>query len=76
MTSAASWSGWSVWPKFCGITLGWKPEVITAFDETGYQGYLTFEYFHPWQHYPEALVYQTSDSLDWMLGRKGPQNRV
>ena len=50
-------------------TTNW-PEVITAFDETGYRGYLTFEYFHPWQHYPEALVYQTSDSLDWLLGRK------
>jgi len=31
---------------------------------------LTFEYFHPFQHYPEALIYQTSDALDWILGRK------
>jgi len=46
------------------------PAVIEAFDKTGYRGYLTFEYFHPYQHYPEALVYQTSDSLDRMLGRK------
>ena len=23
------------------------------------------------RHYPEALVYQSSDALDWMLGRKG-----
>ena len=30
----------------------------------------TFEYFHPYPHYPEALVYQTSDSLDRILGRK------
>ena len=28
------------------------------------------QYFHPFPHYPEALVYQTSDALDWMLGRK------
>ena len=34
---------------------------------------LTFEYFHPYPHYPEALIYQTSDSLDRMLGRKGIQ---
>ncbi|HKB01865.1 MAG TPA: sugar phosphate isomerase/epimerase family protein [Gemmataceae bacterium] len=50
-------------------TTNW-PAVMEAFDATGYTGYLTFEYFHPYMHYPEALVYQTSDSLDRMLGRK------
>jgi hexulose-6-phosphate isomerase len=50
-------------------TTNW-PAVIEAFDQTGYRGYLTFEYFHPFAHYPEALVYQTSDSLDRLLGRK------
>ncbi|MBS0264575.1 MAG: sugar phosphate isomerase/epimerase [Planctomycetes bacterium] len=50
-------------------TTDW-PAVIDAFDKIGYRGYLTFEYFHPYQHYPEALIYQTSDSLDRMLGRK------
>lgn len=50
-------------------TTNW-PAVLDAFDETGYRGYLTFEYFHPYQHYPEALVYQTADSLDRMLGLK------
>ena len=49
-------------------TTNW-PAVIGAFDQIGYRGYLTFEYFHPYAHYPEALVYQTSDSLDRMLGR-------
>jgi hexulose-6-phosphate isomerase len=44
--------------------------VVEALDQTGYRGYCTFEYFHPYMHYPEALVYQTSDSLDRMLGRK------
>ena len=34
------------------------------------EGYLTFEYFHPYLHYPEALIYQTADSLDRMLGIK------
>jgi L-ribulose-5-phosphate 3-epimerase len=51
-------------------TTNW-PAVLEAFDRTGYRGYLTFEYFHPYQHYPEALVYQTADSLDRMLGLKG-----
>ncbi len=46
------------------------PEVMAALDEIGYRGYLTFEYFHPFQHWPEALIYQASDALDRMLGRK------
>ena len=50
-------------------TTNW-PGVMEALEQTGYTGYVTFEYFHPYQHYPEALVYQTSDSLDRMLGRK------
>jgi len=50
-------------------TTNW-PAVLEAFDQTGYRGYLTFEYFHSYQHWPEALVYQTGDSLDRMLGRK------
>ena len=28
-------------------TTDW-PAVIEAFDQTGYRGYLTFEYFHPY----------------------------
>lgn len=51
-------------------TTNW-PAVLEALDQAGYRGYLTFEYFHPYQFWPEALVYQTSDSLDRMLGRKG-----
>jgi len=50
-------------------TTDW-PAVVRAFDEVGYRGYLTFEYFHPFPHYPEALVYHTSDALDRILGRK------
>jgi len=50
-------------------TTNW-PAVLQAFDQSGYDGYLTFEYFHPWPHWPEALIHQTSDSLDRMLGRK------
>jgi hexulose-6-phosphate isomerase len=50
-------------------TTNW-PAVMAAFAAAGYDGYLTFEYFHPYQHWPEALVHQTSDALDRMLGRK------
>lgn len=49
-------------------TTNW-PAVMQALDAIGYDGYVTFEYFHPYPHYPEALIYQTSDSLDRMLGR-------
>jgi len=51
-------------------TTNW-PAVMESLDQIGYQGYLTFEYFHPFNHYPEALVYQASDALDRMLGRTG-----
>ena len=51
-------------------TTDW-PAVLEALDQSHYRGYLTFEYFHPYPHYPEALVHQTSDSLDRMMGRKG-----
>jgi hexulose-6-phosphate isomerase len=50
-------------------TTNW-PAVTDALAATGYEGYLTFEYFHPYTHYPEALIWQTSDSLDRILGRK------
>ena len=50
-------------------TTNW-PAVLDALDDVSYRGYLTFEYFHPYQHFPEALIYQTSDSLDRMLGMK------
>ena len=50
-------------------TTNW-PAVMQAFRDTGYEGYLTFEYFHPYEHFPEALVFQTADSLDRLLGRK------
>jgi L-ribulose-5-phosphate 3-epimerase len=49
-------------------TIDW-PAVTQALADTGYDGYVTFEYFHPYRHYPEALIYQTSDSLDRILGR-------
>lgn len=49
-------------------TTNW-PAVTQSLAKIGYDGYVTFEYFHPYPHYPEALIYQTSDSLDRILGR-------
>jgi hexulose-6-phosphate isomerase len=46
------------------------PAVMAALEAIDYRGYLTFEYFHPFAHYPEAIVFQASDALDRMLGRK------
>ena len=40
-----------------------------ALEQTGYDGYVTFEYFHPFLHYPEALIEQSSGALDRILGR-------
>lgn len=50
-------------------TTNW-PAVLEALDKIGYRDWCTFEYFHPFTHYPEALICQTSDALDRMLGRK------
>lgn len=50
-------------------TTNW-PAVLDAFKAIEYDQYLTFEYFHPYEHFPEALIYQTADSLDRMLGIK------
>ncbi len=50
-------------------TTNW-PAVTESLAATGYKGFLTFEYFHPYTHYPEALIWQTSDSMDRILGRK------
>ncbi len=49
-------------------TTNW-PAVMAELDKVGYRGYVTFEYFHPYPHYPEALIYHTSDALDRILGR-------
>jgi len=51
-------------------TTDW-PAVMEALDQSGYRGYLTFEYFHPYLHYPEALVHQTSDSLERSFASNG-----
>jgi hexulose-6-phosphate isomerase len=56
-------------------TTNW-PAVMDAFEQVGYNGFVTFEYFHPFLHYPEALIEQSSDALDRILGRKPPRQRA
>jgi len=67
-SAVAAQAAESLRPLLDGTT-NW-PAVMQALSTVGYDGYLTFEYFHPYEHYPEALVFQTSDSMDRMLGRK------
>ncbi len=56
-------------------TTNW-PAVMDALEQAGYEGYLTFEYFHPFLHYPEALIEQSSDALDRIMGRKPARRAV
>jgi hexulose-6-phosphate isomerase len=56
-------------------TTNW-PAVMNAFDQAGYNGFVTFEYFHPFLHYPEALIEQSSDALDRILGRQAARPRA
>ena len=56
-------------------TTDW-PAVMDALERAGYEGYVTFEYFHPFLHYPEALIEQTSDALDRILGRPVARRRL
>jgi len=47
--------------------VNWK-EVIRALKDVGYDGYLTAEILPPYSQYPEALLYNTSKSMDFILG--------
>jgi hexulose-6-phosphate isomerase len=56
-------------------TTNW-PAVMDALEQVGYNGFVTFEYFHPFIHYPEALIEQSSDALDRILGRLAQRHRI
>lgn len=45
------------------------PEVMNAFKEIGYDGYLTAEYF-PYKFHPEQLPVDISNAADKIMGRK------
>ena len=50
------------------------PEVIKAFEDIGYNGYAIAELF-PYGHHPEALIDNTSRSMDLILGKGAAFNK-
>ena len=46
------------------------PAVMQQFEKIGYDGWVTAEMLPPYTHYPEAILYNTSYSMDNILGRK------
>ena len=56
---------------FCDLLEGdvnWA-EVMKALREIGYNDYITAEILPPYSQHPEALIYNTSRSMDFILGR-------
>lgn len=56
---------------FCDLLEGdvnWA-EVMKALREVGYNDYITAEILPPYWQHPEALIYNTSRSMDFILGR-------
>ena len=46
------------------------PAVMQQFEKVGYDGWVTAEMLPPYTHYPETIVYNTSNAMDKILGRK------
>ncbi len=46
------------------------PKVTDALSAVGYDGWVTGEMLPPYTHYPEAIIYNTSNSMDKIIGRK------
>lgn len=46
------------------------PAVVEALNEVGYDGWVTAEMIPNYKTYNEALIYNTSNSMDKILGRK------
>ncbi len=44
--------------------------VKACLDEIGYEGWVTAEMLPPYAQYPETIVYNTSNAMDKILGRK------
>lgn len=48
--------------------VNWKAAIL-ALQEVGYERYLTAEIIPPYSQHPEALNYNTSRSMDFILRR-------
>ncbi len=46
------------------------PEVMKALREVGYDGWVTAEMIPNYKYYTETIIYNTSNSMDRILGRK------
>ena len=46
------------------------PEVVKALGEIGYDGWVTAEMIPNYTYYPETIIYNTSNAMDRILGRK------
>lgn len=46
------------------------PAVMQKLEDIGYDGWVTAEMLPPYTHYPETIVYNTSNAMDKILGRK------
>ncbi len=46
------------------------PAVMAQFEKIGYDGWVTAEMIPPYTHYPETIIYNTSNAMDSILGRK------
>jgi hexulose-6-phosphate isomerase len=46
------------------------PAVMEQFSKIGYDGWVTAEMLPPYTHYPETIIYNTSNSMDKILRRK------
>ena len=46
------------------------PEVVSALNEIGYDGWVTAEMIPSYTHYPDTIIYNTSNAMDAILGRK------
>ena len=46
------------------------PAVVEALKSVGYDGWCSAEMIPAYNHYPEALIYNTSLAMDYILGRR------
>ncbi len=46
------------------------PAVMKEFEKIGYDNWVTAEMIPAYTHYPETIIYNTSNSMDKILGRK------
>jgi hexulose-6-phosphate isomerase len=46
------------------------PAVMNALQEVGYDGWVTAEMIPSYTHYPDTIIYNTSNAMDRILGRK------